>query len=316
MKSGSSFRTISRCAGAVLAAAGLAGCAAHPIPQDVTHASTVQIVRRIRCEAREGLEAALADAALQGIGKKTHVEKIVNSTSIGFEFDFKMYEHNRASIDSVRLQKQFSDSSINLVMSGVGFNHDRNGPESAARTNVRFFRIVDDLTELKAARCGRRTTGAGPNFVYPVAGNIGMAEVVRTYIELETLSDLKKGSGQLGRAHKQVFFTDELDFTTTFSAGATVDVSLNTGVGTLTLTNATASASRKDVHSVKVMLARGNEDVDPPDLFKDVRDKGLQIDLAQRRAQSRNKILIQFSKTRRTAEQRDVAERVLGVPVP
>ena len=314
MKSGSSFRTISRFAGAVLAAAGLAGCAAHPIPRDVTYASTVQIVRRIRCEAREGLEAALADAALQGARKKRHVEKIVNNTSIGFEFRFQMNEHNKASVDSVQLQKQFSDSSINLVLSDFGFNSQHSGPESASRTNERFFRIVDDLKELKAARCGRRTKGVGPNFVYPVAGNIGMAEVVRTYIELETLSDLKRGTTQL--ADKQVFFTDDLDFITTFSAGATVDLSLNTGVGTLTLSTATASASRQDVHSVTVILARGDEDVDPPDLVKDVRDKRLQIDLTQRRAQSRNKILIQFSKTRRTTEQKAVAERVLGVPLP
>jgi|KBSSwiStaDraftv2_1062776.scaffolds.fasta_scaffold41304_4 hypothetical protein len=313
MKSVSGFHTICRCAGAVLAAAGVAGCAAHPIPQDVTYASTVQIVRRIRCEAKEGLEAALADAALQGARKKKHVETIIKSTSIGFEFNFAIDEHNRASIDSVQFQREFSKSSVSLVLTDVGLNSGHS-PQSATRSNVRFFRIVDDLTELNAAHCGQRTTGTGPNFVYPVAGHIGMAEVVRTYIELETLSDLKPGDARL--AGKQVFFTDDLDFTTTFSAGAVVDLSLNTGMGTLTLSGATASASRKDVHSVKVILARGDEDVDPPDLYKDVRDRALQIDLTQRRAHSRNKILIEFSKTRRTAEQREVAERVLGVPLP
>jgi hypothetical protein len=313
MKSGSSFHSIGRCAGAVVVAAGLAGCAAHPIPRDVTALSTVEIVRRIRCEAKEGLDAALAHAASQGARKKRHAEKIVKSTSIGFEFNFAIDEHNIASITSVDLEREFSKSTFNLELSDVGVN-SRHGPGSATRSNVRFFRIVDDLTELKAARCGQRTRGTRPNFVYPVAGNIGMAEVVRTYIELETLSDLKQANEKL--AQKQVFFTDALEFTTSFSAGAEIDVSVNTGVGTLSLKRATATASRSDVHSVKVILARGDEDVDPPDLYKDVRDKGLQIDLAQRRAQSRNKILIQFSKTRRTAERKAVAERVLGAPLP
>ena len=273
-----------------MVAAGLAGCAAHPIPRDVTALSTIEIVRRIRCEAKEGLNAALAHAASQGERKKRHVETILKSTSIGFEFDFVIDEHNRASINSVEFQREFSNSTFDLELSDVGVNSGH-GPTFATRSNRRFFRIVDDLTELKTARCGRLTRGTGPNFVYPVAGNIGMAEVVRTYVELETLSDLEHFGGKL--AQRQVFFTDALKFTTNFSAGAEIDVSVNTGVGTLSLKRATASASRKDVHSVKVILARGDEDVDPPDLYKDVRDKGLQIDLTQRRAQSRNKILIE-----------------------
>ena len=47
------YRAINWLIGAALAA-GLAGCSMHPLPDDVSRVSTVDIVERIRCEAQEG----------------------------------------------------------------------------------------------------------------------------------------------------------------------------------------------------------------------------------------------------------------------
>lgn len=139
------------------------------------------------------------------------------------------------------------------------------GADKNSRKNVRVFRAVDELKDLRDAPCGRRATAAGPNLVYPITGSTGMAEVVRTYIELEAMTDLapNPNSGEM------VTFSDDLEFTTTLEAGAALDLDLKTPVGSLRLSRATVTgyASRKDIHSVKVVLARDRKhrDVDLPD---------------------------------------------------
>src|SRR5262245_33021421 len=247
------------CAIAGLASA-LVGCAVHPLPQDVTRASTVQIVARIRCEAKEGLEAALTKAAAEGPAKKRHVEKIVDGTSIGFEFKFKMTESNSLTADSIEFEREAAKSGDRFKLVLVGALNDGHGaePRPTTRKNERQFRVVDDLKELKDARC-RRAGTAGPNLLYPISGSTGMADVVRTYIELEALTDL---TGSLGPTGKMMTFTDDIDFTTTFETGATVNLEFNTGVGTLRLTKVVGAdlfALRQDVHSVKVVLARDKD---------------------------------------------------------
>lgn len=309
------LRTIG-CGLGVVLASGLAGCAVHPLPQDVSYASTVQIVSRIRCEAKGGLEEALAKAAALGSASRRHAEKIVESTSIGFEFTFRMAENNRAAGGKLELERELAKAGESFKLeldADVNASHDGT---TNTRSNTRFFRIVDDLKELRDARCGRRTREATPNLLHPISGSTGMAEVVRTYLELEMLTDL-----QLGRKvnnNKMVTFTDRLDFTTTMAAGASADIELDTPAGSLRLTRAslTGTAFRKDAHSVQVVLARDNRDVDVPDVVRDVRDKGLQTFLTQTKALSRNNILIELSRQRRADEDRAVAERVLGQPVP
>src|ERR1700681_1495348 len=48
-----------RTLGLCVAALGLAGCAIHPLPEDVTGVDTYHIVRQIRCETREALKKEL-----------------------------------------------------------------------------------------------------------------------------------------------------------------------------------------------------------------------------------------------------------------
>jgi hypothetical protein len=209
--------------------------------------------------------------------------------------------------------------------------------EKATRSNTRVFRVLDELKDLADTWCGRRVRAAQPNLAYPVTGSTGMAEVVRTYIELEILTDL----AATGSGAETVAFSDRLDFTTTLETGASLDLSLKTAVGNLVLTKASAAgfAARKDIHSVRVVLARDDKDVDvdlPEDVqrtvawrrvaqakgkidratIKHVRGKGLQEHLAQRREKSRNRVLIELNRHRRVADDKAVAERVLGTLLP
>jgi hypothetical protein len=320
-------RTISSCTVAVVAS-GLAGCSVHPLPQDVSFVDTVEIVKRVRCEARAGLQAA-RDAVANNEKKKAHVERIIEGTTIGFEFSFLMSETNKAASGELRFKRDGAKKgeSFELVVN-ANLNGERDEKDKT-RQNKRVFRVLDDLKELKDTPCGRGTVAVGPNLVYPITGSTGMADVVRTYIELETLTDLAPGKDA-----KTVTFSDDLDFTTTFETAAALDVSLKTAVGSLRLSKVSVAgvAMREDVHSVKVVLARDPDhfDVDSPGRdksrlgktkgekakVKDVRGKGLQTFLAQRKETGRNRVFIELEKQRRVADDKAVAERVLGLKLP
>jgi hypothetical protein len=330
MTRGLGLRAIGCCAVAV-AAGGLAGCSVHPLPQDISNASTVDIVRRVRCEAQEGLKEALQKAASRGAKEKKHVQKIVEGTTIGFEFKFVMSEANTAGVDEIKFKGEDFELILNAALND---GHKTDPVDNATRSNTRVFRVLDDLRDLAETRCGRRVRAAQPNLPYPVTGSTGMAEVVRTYIELEILTDL----AATGSNKETVTFSDNLQFTTTLDTGAFLDLSLKTAVGSLRLTKASATAARKDTHSVRVVLARDGEhvDVDLPEdarktvagrmaqargkidraTIKAVRGKGLQEHLAQRREQSRNRVLIELNRQRRVADDKAVAERVLGTLLP
>ncbi|HJZ45368.1 MAG TPA: hypothetical protein VJ233_16775, partial [Hyphomicrobiaceae bacterium] len=205
-------------------------------------------------------------------------------------------------------------------------------PQRQSRKNTRTFRVIDKLGDLHKARCGRME-GIRPNLIYPITGSTGMAEVVRTYIELETIADLAR---QL-KEKEVITFSDKLDFTTTFAAGAAVDFEFKSEVGTLRLTKASlaGSASRQDMHSVTVSLA-SDEDPDlvpsaqrsarnmmipmaarsPAFPIEQIRDKDVREGLARRDALARNRVLLELQRRRLVDEDRAVATRVLGVPLP
>jgi hypothetical protein len=322
---------------------GLLGCSVHPLPQDVSYKSTVDIVRRIRCEASEGLLAAWQNAP-----KPEQVEKIVNGTTIGFDFRFVIAETNRVTDAELAFErKNAKDEGFELKLAADLNGAHRNGvgENESTRKNTRVFRVIDDLKDLKEAKCGQRVKSTRANLVYPVTGSTGMAEIVRTYIELEKLTDLrgekttkkvKKGKETTEEEQEIVTFSDKLEFITTLEVGVMPRLELETTIGVLKLTKAstTAAALRRDLHAVTVVLARdhNNVDVDLPGTGRaiaapsaittksgfqiaDVRDKGLQTFMAQRRSVARNRVLIELERRRLVAEDEAVVARVLtGTP--
>ena len=237
---------------ACTAAIALAGCASHLIPDDVTRVSTVDIVARIRCEARAGVAGALADAAAESEERRRHVQSIVAASTIGYDFTFQMEESNAATLTELSFEKGYSpdNSKFLLTLSG-GW-----GPSqpNLARQNTRIFRVFDKLDALRDAKCDHKSE-PGPNLMYPIAGSTGMEEVVRSYIELEALTDL----GVAAKTDKEIIaFSDSLRYTTTLDLGTSLQWAYSSAVGTIKLTKATAavSAHRKDVHKVDVALAR------------------------------------------------------------
>jgi hypothetical protein len=332
------------CCVMVGAALGMLGCSTHPLPQDVSGVPTADIVKKIRCEAKDGLEEALAKAASLGEASRKHAERIVSVSTIGFEFKFVMSEDNSAVVSELTFERPSAGGDLfklTLVGSIAADPAVSDKTNKLSRTNIRTFRVIDKLEDLHKAHCGR-VKGTEPNPIYPITGSTGMAEVVRTYIELEIFTNLTNAPPPTGKK-EIITFSDKLDFTTTFSAGASVDFKFSTTVGTLRLTKASASGSayRQDYHSVTVALARDfavNPDVAPEGPggaarqmvvpmgsinrqvgflpVEAIRDKDVREGLAKRGSLARNRVLLELDRRRRVDEDRNVAQRVLGQPVP
>jgi hypothetical protein len=321
------FRPVSVWIAATLAVCGLLGCSMHPLPGDIVRVSTLEIVDRIRCEVQEGLASFPP-----GHPRYRHVKKIVEGTTIGFEFEFNMDEQSRATGGSLVLDRK-AINPANPVHIALSADINDSGDQSE-RSNRRVFRLFEDLKDLRQAHCVNKIVRA--NHAYPITGATGMAEVVRTYINLELITDLAAHSGD------DVVFSDDLLFTTSFSAGATPDLSIDTPVGGLRITKVrlTGSVSRQDQHGVTVALARdpAHADVDlppgSPEGFarsirkgnrtvtldrmaraKEVTDRRLQTALAKQDAGSRNRVLLELQRRRNLREDDRVVARVLtGAP--
>ena len=270
-------------------AVGFTACSMHPLPDDVTRVSTFDIVQKIRCEAKEGLREA----------KHNHL--ILKNTAIGYDFTFEIDEDNNATKGALNFDRP-------------GFRKDSNtswdftGSSSRKRRNKREFRIVERLEKLNAAECSEAATRA--NWIYPIAGAIGMDEVVRTYIKLEELTDF----GKLDKA--PTVFSEDLDFTTEFGGGVTPTLELATVAGKFKLSNATifAEAKRKDIHSVTVALAQdGPVDVRarPPAMALEFVRPRVAAAVAERGADAKTRVLIELERRRIAKEDERLNTRLL-----
>jgi hypothetical protein len=233
----------------VLVGGTLPGCSMHPLPEDVSRKNTYDIVEKIRCEAAEGLRGIRRD------------HPILAKTYIGYDFDFDIQETNNLGTSGARGELTVSQKSAfpagSLTLKSSPF------AERSRRTQ-RTFRIVETLLELTNADCG--PTPKRPNWVYPIAGAIGMQEVVSTYVRLERLTDFARPEVTTTKPIGTVF-SDVLTFTTNFGSGLNPTLALASAVGNLKLTNASilADNTRFDRHKVTVALARDpNDEVDLP----------------------------------------------------
>lgn len=240
-------------------AASLAGCSIHPIPDDVSRYSTEEIVRNVRCEAkeavRERIEQGLHRIDLSDITpdtvlkNKADFERIrrrdpevaakfvaYGASNIAYEFDF-MIDENNDNTGSVTFNLPFVDSS--------GFTLGLDGAAKKARSGHRKFTTVEKFSELVELRCPRDWVPPDRNLAYPLTGSIGVARIMKTFIEV---SELGGGKGD---------FSDTIKFTTELSGSVKPTLELKPVVDRFRVIKADGNfgSGRKDVHQVTVTLS-------------------------------------------------------------
>jgi hypothetical protein len=238
----------------------LVSCSVHPLPEDFSRASTVDIVKSIRCEALAGLDSLRPE-------EKTRAASIIKTSVIGYDFHFDITEKNDAHGGDPK-------NSFLTFQKGTKFTADLTGNASLTREDQRRFIVIESLTAVakpeNRAICSNRT--ARENWTYPIAGVIGVDEIVRTYVRLQMVDELGKVNpgeldpnaphdfGNSAAFGNGIVFADDLTFTTDLKAGATNTLILDAVVGKLKVTKASidVSAERKDTHQVAIALTRKN----------------------------------------------------------
>jgi hypothetical protein len=196
----------------------LVNCSTHPLIGDVTRATVPDIVKHIRCEAKQ----AVMEDDLRS--KNANVV-----SAIAYEFTFQIAENNNATGDIT--------GSI-LFANGGNFSLAANADSKRQRFSNRYFKIVDSFDELRKADCSPQTLEK--NLIYPIAGDIGIHEVVTTFANLQNIANLTSpiiGTPQ-GPPPPPIFdptkeptgvfrFADTLTFMTTFNGGVNPTLTLS-----------------------------------------------------------------------------------------
>lgn len=270
----------------IAAALWLAGCAIHPLPDDVTGVSTYNIVRQIRCEARQ----AVFDYAVQWlagpknpdleareIGRefqegrrpihtlgphlfKGEVRKLVQTfaaTGIAYNFQLQMLETNNI------------DPTTNLLtFNGRNqFSSPVTGLADRMRQNIRTFTVTDNFEFLlrnipddpanNNDYCGNHIVG--PNYIYPVAGKIGIDRMISDFVNLTLFGGLvgppaSAANPTTASSKGPPTMVDQLQFTTLVSLGATPKVTF-APIRTFMDASVALKFSRQDIHTVTIGLA-------------------------------------------------------------
>jgi hypothetical protein len=301
----------------------------HPLPDNFPlnfpRASTFDIVQKVRCEAKAGLDR------FKNSRDQQHIKQIIRATSIGYDFKFKMIEKNDATGGEIQL---YGTSATGAVTRQV----DLTGSAQRERDNTRTFRFVEDLADVERADCS--VEGLRANLAYPIAGRLRVDDIAYTYVRLETItnfgSDDEGDEGLFSAAaarKRNGVFSEHLEFNTQLTGGATPSLMLTVNAGSFGLKTATLTGgvTRTDEHSLIIAFAQDPNfhDVEVKHAVgerashlrpyviggvqkKVVRGPRLETALAQANALSRNRVLLELARLRHLKDDEQEAPKFLG----
>jgi hypothetical protein len=273
---------------AITAALGIglavAGCAIHPLPEDVSGTPTYIIVRQIRCETRQAIienvlgwltsEQNQIEGKVDPVSRQTGIEfrngrpmreftpslfkdsvgQIVATfydTGVAYTFDLDMSEVNKLD-PQINLSDIFPHFKFTIGISG-GFYR--------TRENERLFTVTDsfsNLINLPENHCNdqvyRRNYVVPENYIYPISGKIGVKRMIQDFIELTLFGGL---GGPKDNMKGPPTLVDQLSFTTEISGSIKPTITFSPTGNGLRVTDGslTASTDRKDLHKVTIGLA-------------------------------------------------------------
>jgi len=285
-----------RCAAALVTASLIGGCAIHPVPEQVTGLKTEDIVKQIRCETRDAARQMILNQLRflevereDPIARKLYARfsanpDLMNDFDPNREFVGSFYDNTRAAFnliygagvaytfDLTMLETNNVNSTTNLLGTwqttlNLGLAADVNRD----RQNRRTFTITDRfdflLRNLNFPRVGDARPycdghiAFGPNYIYPIAGKIGMFDTVHTFLELSVFENLAPEqalkAGVEGAASGSPAMVEDLTFTTLvdFMPNPKLTfVPLKRGLE-VTDTALKANLLRRDMHQITVGLA-------------------------------------------------------------
>jgi hypothetical protein len=265
----------------IVAVIWLAGCAIHPLPDDVTGVTTANIVKQVRCEARQAIfdfatdwlvnEQKDPDPEAREIGRQfkeglrpinsfsytlfrgqvRQLVQLFSPTGIAYNFQLQMQETD--NIDPMTDLLTFSGK--NQFASPVSGNADR------MRQNTRTFTVTDTFDFLLRNIPDDYCSGhiIGPNYIYPVAGKIGVDRMIGDFVNLTLFENLAAPATSAGNpfpanAKGPPTMVDQLQFTTTVSLSATPKVTF-APIKTFVDASVALKFARTDTHTVTIGLA-------------------------------------------------------------
>lgn len=256
-----------------LLALATSACSIRPLPQDFAADSTIAIVKKIRCEARDALDRIsvglmreygderahrLADAveagsvaAVELLDGKYRGKYLISAEGLAL---FDAYSRSAVTFDFALTGAEENDNTAQAdfrlpVATGL-LTVNANAGAKLGRKNVRKFQTTTsffDLHRIDRKSCAKVEAQAA-NVVYPLTGRIGLQEAFTRFVTIDVLTGVTSN------------FTDTITFTTTLTGGITPKISLDpVSRQELRLAGASATlkATRVDDHQLTMSLARG-----------------------------------------------------------
>lgn len=277
---------------AAAAASLMAGCAIHPEPEDVTGISTPSIVKQIRCETRDAARKLILrqlerlatygnnPTAQSLLAQYTANQELMSDFNPDISFPapgdvqlrnvfYLIYSAGVAYTFTLTMNEQ---NDLGTTFNFLGpwqakFTLGITGNANRARDNERTFTVTDKFSYLlRELNTPDFATGLrycdghvaqGPNYIYPIAGQIGVYKTVLTFFQMAIFDGLAPKPGASGPAASTPAMADKLTFTTTLDLSVTpklVFAQVPTGYQ-VTDGSGTGLARRKDTHQVLVGLA-------------------------------------------------------------
>lgn len=196
------------------------GCSIHPLQEGVTGVSTVDIVHKVRCEAK----AAIA--------RYDHLSEF-DKAAIAYNFTFAVTENNDGTAGA--------DFSLPIPAGTVKVAFSAG--DKKQRKGQRSFKLADSFKELRQLRCGDVIIKESRR--YPITGVIGLDEVVANFLHVARLAQPK---GKLSD------FTDTITFTTKMNGSINPTIALIPAKGHTRNGGILLSVDREDSHQVLVGL--------------------------------------------------------------
>lgn len=249
----------------VLSALAMSGCGAiHPLPDDVAHISTYNIVRQIRCETRKAVIDSLRTFLTEEnnrfpIKQNGRVFQKVDDRSYAIgQQTFNDYDADPASIAKFNpaALTGFARYVVDVMLhTGVAYNFDLTGYEQnnidpeinfirplpistqvslgvkgnfdRYRQNERSFTITDNFLGLIKNVPESYCTKyiAEANIIYPIFGNVGVRKMVHDFMLLTLFGNLTgDGTKDFITIGGPPTMVDQLEFQTTIGGSATPKV--------------------------------------------------------------------------------------------